>query len=228
MVGAEALKTGMETGLIPNSHVAPGTPPQPHSTANEAAKPSNCAALRMARTRPIAFSCDTSITTGPIPTGPIRHTHTPYAIRRLAYGPTMHNTPYAHAIRHTQTHLRAHNMPYGYAIRHTPCTTVHTADPRIRNTQYAMRQHTHSFWSEYAERSPNTPKPIRGVNIRQHFSCSRLLPRPPLLPPSSCLPSVAHPRALASHVVVCVLVFLPRLAWASSVCSGRGFRCPGW
>ena len=55
MVGAEALKTGMETGLIPNSHVAPGTPPQPHSTANEAAKPSNCAALRMARARPIAF-----------------------------------------------------------------------------------------------------------------------------------------------------------------------------
>ena len=56
MVGAEALKTGMETGLIPNSHVAPGTPPQPHSTANEAAKPSNCRQrFRMARARPIAF-----------------------------------------------------------------------------------------------------------------------------------------------------------------------------
>ena len=55
VVGAEAFKTGMETGLIPNSHVAPGTPPQPHSTANVAAKPSNCAALGMARARPIAF-----------------------------------------------------------------------------------------------------------------------------------------------------------------------------
>jgi len=175
VVGAEALKTGMETGLVPNSHVAPGTPPQPHSTANEAAKPSNCAALRMARTRPIAFSCDTSITTGPIPTGPIRHTHTPYAIRRLAYGPTMHNTPYAHAIRHTQTHLRAHNMPYGYAIRHTPCTTVHTADPRIRNTQYAMRQHTHSLCGRNTPNGLPTRQSHANSNTRrkrsyQHFS----------------------------------------------------------
>ena len=57
---AEAFETGKtggkETGSIPNcnSHVAPRAPPQPHSKADQAAKPSKYAALHMARAPPVS------------------------------------------------------------------------------------------------------------------------------------------------------------------------------
>ena len=54
-VHAEAFKTGKETGSIPSSHVAPGAPPQPQSTADQVDKRAVCAAVKMAHAPPVAF-----------------------------------------------------------------------------------------------------------------------------------------------------------------------------
>ena len=109
--------------------------------------------------------------------GPIRNTHTQYAIRSVPQRP---DTQYAYAIRNTQCASKGLMHNTQYAIRNTqPCSQQ--ASGVAPHTQYAIRNTQPCSQQAFERRTPyairNTQYAIRNVPHRALLSIRKTLPQ---------------------------------------------------